>query len=125
MARVSIPQRGLDSVCSRPSRQPILSSRRRPRVNMGLFGLGFPELAVIAGVGIFIFGPSKVAEMGKELGGFAGGMKKATAEFKEAMEDSLAEADRELEKKKVEKESVNVTAKDTSDKAIEESSVKE
>lgn len=92
---------------------------------MGLFGLGFPELAVIAGVGIFIFGPSKVAEMGKELGGFAGGMKKATAEFKEAMEDSLAEADRELEKKKVEKESVNVTAKDTSDKAIEESSVKE
>lgn len=84
-------------------------------MTMGLFGLGFPELAVIAGIGILIFGPSKIAGMGKDLGGIAGGVKKATAEFKEAMEDSLEEADREIERKKKEKES---NAREASSKTI-------
>lgn len=70
---------------------------------MGLFGLGLPELAVIAGVGIFIFGPNKIAEMGKDLGGLAGGLKKASSEFREAMQESLDEADREIEQKRTEK----------------------
>ncbi|EFN54042.1 hypothetical protein CHLNCDRAFT_25319 [Chlorella variabilis] len=35
---------------------------------MGLFGLGVPELAVIAGVTALIFGPSKLPELGKGLG---------------------------------------------------------
>lgn len=78
---------------------------RRKRVQMGLFGLGLPEIAVIAGVGLLIFGPKKVADMGKELGGMAGSVKKATSEFQEAMEESLREADEELEKRKIEKES--------------------
>lgn len=72
---------------------------------MGLFGLGAPELLVIAGVGILVFGPSKIADLGKDLGGIAGGVKKATADFKEAMEESLQEADREIERKKTEKNS--------------------
>jgi TatA/E family protein of Tat protein translocase len=33
-----------------------------------LFGLGVPELAVIAGVTALIFGPSKLPEIGKSLG---------------------------------------------------------
>ncbi|PXF47773.1 Sec-independent protein translocase protein TatA [Gracilariopsis chorda] len=70
---------------------------------MGLFGLGLPELAVIAGVGIFIFGPSKIAELGKDLGGLAGGLKKASSEFREAMQESLDEADREIEQKHTDK----------------------
>lgn len=91
-------------VCSRKRQVRLSSSRPRSQLSMGLFGLGFPELAVIAGVGIFIFGPSKIAEMGKDLGGLAGGLKKATSEFREAMQESLDEADREIETKKAEKE---------------------
>lgn len=92
-----------DFVC-RSSSQPQSSRKQRATINMGLFGLGFPEIAVIAGVGIFIFGPSKVAEMGKDLGGLAGGVKKATSEFRDAMQESLDEADRDIENKKLEKE---------------------
>lgn len=71
---------------------------------MGIFGLGFPELLVIAGVGILVFGPSKITELGKDLGGIAGGVKKASAEFKEAMQDSLEEADMEIEQRRMEKD---------------------
>lgn len=73
---------------------------KRQTVSMGLFGLGFPEIAVIAGIGILVFGPGKIAEMGKDLGGVAGSVKKATSEFQDAMAESLAEADREIERKK-------------------------
>lgn len=89
---------------------------------MGLFGLGFPELVVIAGVGIFIFGPSKISELGKDLGGVAGGVKKATAEFKEAMEESLKEADIEIERKKTERESAASKTVDASSKPVDETS---
>lgn len=35
---------------------------------MGIFGLGLPEVAVIAGVAVVLFGPSKLPELGKTLG---------------------------------------------------------
>ena len=35
---------------------------------MGIFGLGLPEVAVIAGVAVVLFGPSKLPELGKNLG---------------------------------------------------------
>jgi TatA/E family protein of Tat protein translocase len=76
-------------------------ARQPARVHMGLFGLGFPEIAVIAGVAALVFGPGKIAELGKDLGGIAGSVKKATVEFQEAMSESLEEADREIEQKKV------------------------
>lgn len=107
-----------DSISSRMIVPHVVGHTRRVRqapITMGLFGLGFPELAVIAGIGILIFGPSKIAGMGKDLGGIAGGVKKATAEFKEAMEDSLEEADREIERKKKEKEA---SAQEASSKTI-------
>lgn len=104
---------GLDFVCARPNSVSTIPRRPRAKVSMGLFGLGLPEIAVIACVGIFIFGPQKIADMGKDLGGLAGGVKKATSEFREAMEDSLADADKEIEERKVEKESASNQTVDT------------
>lgn len=50
-----------------------IGSQRRPArgqtlVVRGLFGLGVPELAVIAGVAAILFGPKKLPEIGKSLG---------------------------------------------------------
>lgn len=105
------PQR---TVCH--ARVTTLGPSRRQRVapSMGLFGLGLPEIAVIAGIGILIFGPGKIAEMGKDLGGVAGSVKKASSEFQEAMSDSLADADREIEERKKQKGTV-VDAKEIAD----------
>lgn len=83
-----------------PLRVSVPPQRRPSSLQMGLFGLGLPEVAVIAGIGILVFGPSKIAELGKDLGGVAGSVKKATSEFQDAMSESLAEADREIEAKK-------------------------
>lgn len=81
-------------------------ARRRQQPHMGIFGLGLPELAVIGGIGILIFGPSKIVDMGKDLGGVAGSVKKASAEFQEAMSESIAEADAEIEERKSKKGTV-------------------
>lgn len=86
---------------------------------MGLFGLGLPEVAVVAGIGIFLFGPKKIADMGKELGGMAGSVKKATSEFQDAMEESIKEADAELEKRKLEKKNPANQTVDTAAKAVD------
>eukprot|EP00190_Bangiopsis_sp_CCMP1999_P001267 CAMPEP_0198728406 /NCGR_PEP_ID=MMETSP1475-20131203/9115_1 /TAXON_ID= ORGANISM="Unidentified sp., Strain CCMP1999" /NCGR_SAMPLE_ID=MMETSP1475 /ASSEMBLY_ACC=CAM_ASM_001111 /LENGTH=143 /DNA_ID=CAMNT_0044490761 /DNA_START=222 /DNA_END=653 /DNA_ORIENTATION=- len=67
---------------------------------MGVFGLGVPELLVIGGAAALIFGPSKISELGKSLGGVAGSVKKASNEFQEAMQESMAEADKEIAARK-------------------------
>lgn len=116
-----------NTVCSKRVGRYEVGHKRRVQeapVKMGLFGLGFPELAVIAGIGILIFGPSKIAEMGKDLGGVAGGVKKATAEFKEAVQESLEEADREIERKQREKEAGAQSSTSSSSNATSEHELK-
>ena len=46
------------------------------QVQMGLFGLGTPELAVIAGVALLILGPDQLKNIAKDLG-------KVSAELKQ------------------------------------------
>ncbi|NJK99305.1 MAG: twin-arginine translocase TatA/TatE family subunit [Spirulinaceae cyanobacterium RM2_2_10] len=45
-----------------------------------MFGLGWPEVVIIAVVGILIFGPKKIPEMGSALG-------KTLRGFKEEMDN--------------------------------------
>ncbi|OSX74874.1 hypothetical protein BU14_0263s0011 [Porphyra umbilicalis] len=84
---------------------------RRASVQMGIFGLGAPEIAVVVGVGLLLFGPKKLADYGKKAGSLAGDVKKATAEFRDAMDESLSDADAEIEARKATKPMV-VEAKD-------------
>lgn len=97
-----------------------LSSRRRPsqQLCMGVFGLGWPELLVIAAVGLLIWGPSRVSSLGRNLGSLAGGLKKASSEFKDAMDESLSDAERDAAKKKEEVESAPEEFKESFDEAM-------
>ena len=55
----------------------------------GLFGLGVPEIAVIAGVAALIFGPSKLPELGKAAGSTAKSFQEAAKEFNEELKKGV------------------------------------
>ena len=55
-----------------------------------MFGLGFPEMAVIAVVAILIFGPKKIPELGSALG-------KTLRGFKEELKNNDDESENENE----------------------------
>ncbi|MBW4644134.1 MAG: twin-arginine translocase TatA/TatE family subunit [Goleter apudmare HA4340-LM2] len=56
-----------------------------------LFGLGWPEVAVIAVIAILIFGPKKIPELGNALGKTLKGFKE---ELKSPSEDSNPEQEK-------------------------------
>lgn len=58
---------------------------------MGIFGLGGPEIAVIAGVAVLIFGPSKIPGLGKEVGKAAKSFQQAAKEFENELKSGADE----------------------------------
>ncbi|KEH24553.1 putative twin-arginine translocation protein TatB [Medicago truncatula] len=73
------------SLCS-ISRVSINPPRRRRINNNGftcnaLFGLGVPELVVIAGVAAIVFGPKKLPEVGRSIGKTVKSFQQAAKEF--------------------------------------------
>lgn len=80
---------GRDLSCSRALTVSRREQRRGFRVT-ALFGLGVPELAVIAGVAALIFGPKKLPEIGKSLG-------KTVKSFQEAAKEFETEVKKESE----------------------------
>mmetsp|Transcript_23346 Transcript_23346/g.64773 ORF Transcript_23346/g.64773 Transcript_23346/m.64773 type:complete len:144 (+) Transcript_23346:184-615(+) len=64
---------------------------RRQVTRMGLFGLGVPEIAVIAGVAAVLFGPSKLPELGKGLGKTVKSFQTAAKEFETELKSGLDE----------------------------------
>lgn len=70
-----------------------LQQQQRGVVCQGLFGLGLPEIAVIAGVAALVFGPSKLPELGKGLGKTVKSFQTAAKEFKTELEAAASEGD--------------------------------
>lgn len=90
--RTPAPPRHLLSSSSSSS----LSISTRPRgvvACRGLFGLGLPELAVIAGVTALIFGPSKLPELGKGLGKTVKSFQTAAKEFETELKAAASSED--------------------------------
>ena len=63
---------------------------------MGLFGLGAPELAIIAGVGLLVLGPDQVKKLAKDVGKVSAELKQVPEEFNKGMDIGA----QELAKKK-------------------------
>ena len=71
----------------------LVARPRRVVACRGLFGLGLPELAVIAGVTALIFGPSKLPELGKGLGKTVKSFQTAAKEFETELKAAASEDD--------------------------------
>ena len=50
---------------------------------MNFFGVGLPEMLVIAAIGLLVFGPKRLPELGKTLGKTIKGLQSASSEFQE------------------------------------------
>ncbi len=92
---------------AQPRRAPIIPARSttvrsRQVACQGLFGLGLPEVAVIAGVAALIFGPSKLPELGKSLGQTVKSFQTAASEFNDELKAGMADDKKKVEEPKKE-----------------------
>ncbi len=56
---------------------------------MNVFGIGLPELVVIAAIGLLVFGPKRLPELGKTLGRTLKGFQSASLSSKRSCERQL------------------------------------
>ena len=62
---------------------------------MNIFGIGLPEMAVIAVIALLVFGPKRLPEMGKTLGRTLKGFQSASQEFEQEFRSALRTAEEE------------------------------
>ena len=79
-----------------PRRPKVHRASRLAPVQMGLFGLGGPEIAVIAVVVTFLLGPDKLKELAKEAGKIVPDLKEISSEAASSFKDASVEAANEL-----------------------------
>lgn len=60
---------------------------------MNIFGIGLPEMAVIAAIALIVFGPKRLPEMGKTLGRTLKGFQSASQEFEQEFRSALRTED--------------------------------
>jgi len=58
---------------------------------MNVFGVGLPEMAVIAAVALLVFGPKRLPELGRTLGKTLKGFQSASKEFEREINKAMAE----------------------------------
>jgi sec-independent protein translocase protein TatA len=56
---------------------------------MNVFGIGLPEMAVIAAIGLLVFGPKRLPELGKTLGRTLKGFQSASREFEQEFREAI------------------------------------
>ena len=56
---------------------------------MNIFGIGLPEMAVIAAIGLLVFGPKRLPELGKTLGRTLKGFQSASSEFEKEFRTAM------------------------------------
>ena len=74
---------------------------------MNIFGVGLPEVTVILILGLLIFGPKKLPELGKQLGKTLKSLKKASNEFQNEIDQVMNEEDTEESPKSIESNQIN------------------
>ena len=60
---------------------------------MNIFGVGLPEIAVIAAIGLVIFGPKRLPELGRTLGKGLKGLQKASSEFESELQQAMSDTE--------------------------------
>ena len=63
---------------------------------MNVFGVGLPELAVIAAIGLLVFGPKRLPELGKTLGRTLKGFQSASSEFEKEFRKAVDTVESEV-----------------------------
>ena len=63
---------------------------------MNVFGVGLPELAVIAAIGLLVFGPKRLPELGKTLGKTLKGFQSASKEFEQEFRKAVDTVETEV-----------------------------
>ena len=60
---------------------------------MNFFGIGLPEMAVIAAIGLLVFGPKRLPELGRTLGRTLKGFQSASSEFEKEFRTAISTAE--------------------------------
>ena len=56
---------------------------------MNIFGIGLPEMAVIAAIALLVFGPKRLPELGRTLGRTLKGFQSASREFEQEFRQAI------------------------------------
>src|SRR5438477_12270245 len=62
--------------------------------------LGFSETAFLVVLGLLLFGPKKLPEIGRQIGKFMAEFKRASAEFQNQLNDEVRQLERDVEETK-------------------------